>query len=75
MQWRHTPPLELGFSHGKMFPEFRSQAQRCEATVTLQQRRHDGFISKNHWHLELKLPECAGRGPERDTGAWRVVSL
>ncbi|KAL6486489.1 hypothetical protein MHYP_G00058810 [Metynnis hypsauchen] len=27
MQWRHTPPLELGFSHGKMFPEFRSQAQ------------------------------------------------
>ncbi|GAA6079240.1 uncharacterized [Tachysurus ichikawai] len=28
MQWRHTPPLELGFSHGKMFPEFCSQAQR-----------------------------------------------
>ncbi|KAI9516062.1 hypothetical protein NQZ68_020590 [Dissostichus eleginoides] len=27
MHWRHTPRLDLGISHGKMFPEFRSQAR------------------------------------------------
>jgi hypothetical protein len=30
MQWRHTPRLDLSISHGKMFPEFRSQAQAEE---------------------------------------------
>ncbi|TKS86422.1 Delta-like protein 4 [Collichthys lucidus] len=27
MHWRHTPRLDLGISHGKMFPEFRSHAR------------------------------------------------
>ncbi|KAI3364457.1 hypothetical protein L3Q82_011249, partial [Scortum barcoo] len=31
MPWRHTPALTLAVSHGKMFPEFRSQAWRYKA--------------------------------------------
>ena len=31
MLWRHTPALTLAVSHGKMFPEFRSQAWRYKA--------------------------------------------
>lgn len=34
MPWRHTPALTLAVSHGKMFPEFRSQAWRYKAVKT-----------------------------------------
>ena len=34
MPWRHTPALTLAVSHGKMFPEFRSQAWRYKAKST-----------------------------------------
>ena len=34
MPWRHTPELTLAVSHGKMFPEFRSQAWRYKAMST-----------------------------------------
>lgn len=43
MHWRHTPRLELGISHGKMFPEFRSQARgKAEDGVRVRGREVKG---------------------------------
>ncbi|KAJ8341508.1 hypothetical protein SKAU_G00337990 [Synaphobranchus kaupii] len=45
MQWRHTPRLDLGVSHGKMFPEFRSQARTAHlclpVPITAARHRHE----------------------------------
>ncbi|KAI4803872.1 hypothetical protein KUCAC02_025519 [Chaenocephalus aceratus] len=43
MHWRHTPRLDLGNSHGKMFPEFRSQARgKAEDGVRVRGREVEG---------------------------------
>ncbi|KAK7904947.1 hypothetical protein WMY93_017554 [Mugilogobius chulae] len=43
MHWRHTLRLDLGISHGKMFPEFRSQAQgKAEDGVRVRGREVEG---------------------------------
>lgn len=43
MHWRHTPRLDLGISHGKMFPEFRSQARgKAEDGVRVRGREVEG---------------------------------
>lgn len=43
MHWRHTPQLDLGISHGKMFPEFRSQAQgKADDGVRVRVREVEG---------------------------------
>ncbi|KAJ4929150.1 hypothetical protein JOQ06_004769, partial [Pogonophryne albipinna] len=44
MPWRHTPALTLAVSHGKNFPEFRSQAWRHKAKSREGEREGGGDV-------------------------------